>query len=36
MSKFRSTRGDLIDIAGGRKLVICEHCGRIIINPNAE
>ena len=26
----------LIDIASGKKLVICEHCGRIIINPNAE
>ena len=26
----------LIDIASGRKLVICEHCGRIIINPDAE
>lgn len=23
----------LIDIASGRKLVICEHCGRIIVNP---
>jgi len=25
----------LIDVAGGRKLVICEHCGRIIVNPDA-
>lgn len=24
----------LIDIASGRKLVICEHCGRIIVNPD--
>ncbi|CCX56873.1 putative zinc ribbon domain protein [Bacteroides sp. CAG:1060] len=23
----------LIDIASGKKLVICEHCGRIIVNP---
>lgn len=23
----------LVDIAGGSKLVICEHCGRIIVNP---
>ena len=23
----------IIDIASGRKLVICEHCGRIIVNP---
>ena len=26
----------LIDIADGKKLVICEHCGRIIVNPDAE
>lgn len=25
----------LIDIASGKKLVICEHCGRIIVNPEA-
>ena len=24
----------LIDIASGTKLVICEHCGRIIVNPD--
>ena len=24
----------LIDIASGKKLVICEHCGRIIVNPD--
>ena len=24
----------LIDISSNKKLVICEHCGRIIINPN--
>lgn len=23
----------LVDIASGKKLVICEHCGRIIVNP---
>lgn len=23
----------LVDIAEGRKLIICEHCGRIIVNP---
>ncbi len=23
----------LVDIASGTKLVICEHCGRIIVNP---
>lgn len=23
----------IIDIASGKKLVICEHCGRIIVNP---
>ena len=26
----------LIDIASGNKLVICEHCGRIIVNPSVE
>ncbi|MBO4476569.1 MAG: hypothetical protein J5737_07610 [Bacteroidales bacterium] len=27
----------LIDVASGKKLVICEHCGRIIVaNPSAE
>lgn len=26
----------LIDIASGNKFVICEHCGRIIVNPDAE
>ena len=26
----------LIDIASGKKLIICEHCGRIIVNPDAE
>ncbi len=24
----------MIDIASGKKLVICEHCGRIIVNPD--
>ncbi len=24
----------LIDIASGKKLIICEHCGRIIVNPD--
>ena len=24
----------LIDIASGKRLVICEHCGRIIVNPD--
>ena len=24
----------VIDIASGKKLVICEHCGRIIVNPD--
>ena len=23
----------ILDIASGKKLVICEHCGRIIVNP---
>ena len=23
----------ILDLASGRKLVICEHCGRIIVNP---
>lgn len=26
----------LVDIASGTKLVICEHCGRILVNPDAE
>ena len=26
----------LVDIASGRKLIICEHCGRIIVNPDFE
>ena len=26
----------LIDIASGKKLVICEHCGRIIVNPDVQ
>lgn len=26
----------LIDISSNKKLVICEHCGRIIINPDFE
>ena len=26
----------LVDIASGTKLVICEHCGRILVNPEAE
>ena len=26
----------LIDIAGGQKLIICEHCGRILVNFEAE
>ena len=26
----------LIDIASNKKLIICEHCGRIIINPEFE
>lgn len=26
----------LIDIASNKKLVICEHCGRIIVNPKFE
>ena len=25
----------LIEVASGKKLVICEHCGRIIVNPEA-
>ena len=24
----------LVDIASGRKLIICEHCGRILVNPD--
>ena len=26
----------LIDIASNRKLIICEHCGRILVNPDFE
>lgn len=26
----------LVDIASNRKLIICEHCGRIIVNPDFE
>ena len=26
----------LVDIMSNRRLVICEHCGRIIVNPNIE
>ncbi len=26
----------LVDIASGKKMIICEHCGRIIVNPNIE
>ena len=26
----------LIEIASGTKLVICEHCGRIIVDPAKE
>lgn len=26
----------LVDIASGRKLIICEHCGRIIVNPDLD
>lgn len=26
----------LVEIASGTKLVICEHCGRILVNPAAE
>lgn len=26
----------LVDIAEGRKLIICEHCGRIIVNPGED
>ncbi len=26
----------LVEIASGKKLVICEHCGRILVNPDAE
>ena len=26
----------LVDIASGNKLIICEHCGRIIVNPDTE
>ena len=26
----------LIDIASNRKMIICEHCGRILVNPEFE
>ena len=26
----------LVEVASNRKLIICEHCGRIIINPDFE
>lgn len=26
----------LIDIAAGKKLIICEYCGRILVSPNAS
>ncbi|MBO6249086.1 MAG: hypothetical protein J6N54_09765, partial [Bacteroidales bacterium] len=26
----------LVDIASNKKLIICEHCGRIIVNPDFE
>ncbi len=26
----------LIDVASSKKLVICEHCGRIVVNPDFE
>lgn len=26
----------LVDIAGGTKLVICEHCGRILVSPDIK
>lgn len=26
----------LVDISEGRKLIICEHCGRIILNPDTD
>ena len=26
----------LIEIASNKKLIICEHCGRIIINPDFD
>jgi ribosomal protein S27E len=25
-----------VDIASNSKLIICEHCGRIIVNPHFE
>ena len=25
-----------VEIASNKKLIICEHCGRIIINPDFE
>lgn len=32
----RITPQRLVDIASGKKLVICEHCGRIIVNSEKE
>ena len=32
----RITPQRLVDIASGKKLVICEHCGRIIVNAGSE
>lgn len=26
----------LVEVSSGNKLIICEHCGRIIVNPDAE
>ena len=26
----------LVEIASNKKLIICEHCGRIIVNPDFE
>ena len=26
----------LIDIASNRKMIICEYCGRILVNPDFE
>ena len=26
----------LVEVASNRKLIICEHCGRIIINPDFD
>lgn len=32
----RITPQRLVEIASNKKLIICEHCGRIIVNPNFE